>query len=144
MLFNMFYKKVWCSHLLYLSLGTKIIPMEYRAKNITALLEFVKSATPEEGAAFLQKYGDIREERGIVSGWEKCTQLHRKCRHLKQMAQRSFVMNDDNGFVELHELNKLMFFILDELGRIGNDDIADAVMAKVSGVKIDRRLTFQQ
>jgi len=118
--------------------------MEYRAKNITALLTFIKSSSLEEGAAFIQSYGDIRESRGIESGWAKCTQLHRKCRNLKRVAERKFVLNDDDGFVELHELNKLVFFILDELGRIGNDDIADAVMAKVSGVKIDRRLTFQQ
>lgn len=121
--------------------------MEYRAENITALLTHVRSSSLEEGAEMLKSYGDIRESRGIENGWNKCTQLHRKCRYLKNKRDRAFILEEDPEVkctVELHELNKLLFFITDELERIGADDLVDLIKVKTGSVKIDRRLTFIQ
>lgn len=116
--------------------------MEYRPKNITALLEQIKLASPEDAAQLLQEYGNIRESRGIERGWAKCTQLHRKCAHLKRKRLDQFTMNEENGWVELHQVNKFAFFVMDALEKKGLSDLADDISVKLGTVRIDRRFTF--
>lgn len=116
--------------------------MEYKPLNLAALLVHIKHAPIEEAAELIKAYGDVRETRGIESGWRKCTQLHRKCLHLKRRSLEKFTMEEQDGYVELHDLNKLMFFITDALEKKGLSDLADDITVKLGNVRIDRRLTF--
>lgn len=116
--------------------------MEYRPQNLATLLAYIKSAPIEEASHLIQSYGDVREAKGIESGWRKCTQLHRKCAHMKRRRLEQFTMREENGVVDLHDVNKLVFFITDELERRGLQDLVDDITVKLGSVRIDRRLTF--
>lgn len=116
--------------------------MEYRTNEIKTIINYIRTSSDAQAAAFITLYGDVREERGIEAGWSRCTTVHRKCRAARLKRERAFVLEADNNYVEVHELNKLLYPILDMLeARDMSDEIAQ-IEAMLGKVKLDRRLTF--
>lgn len=116
--------------------------MEIRTNEIKTLVTFIKTYSPEQAALLLRTYGDVREERGIESGWDRCNIMHKRARALRLKRERAFVLEADNNFIEVHEFNKLLWPILDMLDAKGLDDEIAILEAKIGKVKMDRRLTF--
>lgn len=119
--------------------------MEYRTNETKTLLSFMKTQPEESALELLVTYGNVREERGITSGWERCRRLFRTVRSLKEKRDRKFVLESDSTWIEVHEFNKFTYFIIDQLEKLDHpkaQEIIDLIEVKVGSVKLDRRLTF--
>lgn len=125
--------------------------MEYRTNEAATLVSYIKNESVDQASKLLRMYGDVREERGIISGWNKCIDMIKRCRKSKENRQRKFILEADNNYIEVHEFNKLLYFVIDGLeklkldGRYSEiDDFIAELEVKLGTVKMDRRLTFLQ
>jgi len=116
----------------------------------TLVSQLSQSSDTEEVSSLLSSYGNLRETKGIESGWQRCQSIYQKrFNHRTEMMKKHVAEYDEDGMITINTFNKVFWSIFEELKTIRSEkrsikDFQDFLFTAIGNIKVDRRLCFKK
>jgi len=121
---------------------------------LSGLVDAVKESDKDNAALLIERYGNLREERGIEHGWRKSADVHRKLKCIQQKKLKNAVIDydEENRCLSLEEFIRFFAAVEDELkvtmeldgeSRDFALNLHDFMWNRLGNIKVDRRFIFK-